>query len=191
MRNVADTGLSILFQLMQNVSSNPEAAQSFYQTYYTDILQHMFSVVTDTSHTAGLTMHATILAYMFALVETTKVTVSLNPATPTAGPASNIAFVQDFVANLLRTAFPHLTDNQIKISVTGLFHLDQDIPAFKEHLRDFLVQIREFTGEDDSDLFLEEREGALKLAQDEKRKIQIAVPGMLNPHEIPEEMQEM
>merc|ERR1712020_136561 len=131
-------------------------------------------------------MHATILAYMFALVETNKVTVSLNPNSPRAETA-NVAFVQDFIANLLRTAFPHLTNNQIKITVTGLFNLDQDIPAFKEHLRDFLVQIREFTGEDDSDLFLEEREGALKKAQDEKRMIQIAVPGMLNPHEMPEE----
>ena len=34
----------------------------------------------------------------------------------------------------------------------------QDIPGFKDHLRDFLVQIREFTGEDDTDLYLEERE---------------------------------
>ena len=104
--------------------------------------------------------------------------------------AANGTYVQDFVANLLRTAFPHLTDNQIKITVQGLFNLDQDIPAFKEHLRDFLVQIREFTGEDDSDLFLDEREAALKQAQDEKRKIAISVPGMLNPHEA-EEMQEM
>merc|ERR1711992_69733 len=106
MRNVADTGLNILFQLLQNVSGNPEAAQSFYQTYYTDILQHMFSVVTDTSHTAGLTMHATILAYILTLVETNKVTVPLNPQTPTlaAGATAaqvNITYVQDFVANLL------------------------------------------------------------------------------------------
>ena len=36
----------------------------------------MFSVVTDTSHTAGLTMHATILAYVFALVESGKVNIS-------------------------------------------------------------------------------------------------------------------
>lgn len=49
---------------------------------------------------------------------------------------------QEYVANLLKTAFPHLTDNQIKITVQGLFNLDQDIPAFKDHLRDFLVQIR-------------------------------------------------
>jgi CRM1 C terminal len=54
MRNVADTGLDILYQMLQNVTVNEAAAQSFYQTYYTDILQHIFSVVTDSSHTAGL-----------------------------------------------------------------------------------------------------------------------------------------
>jgi len=190
MRNVADTGLSILFQLLQNVSNHPEAAQSFYQTYYTDILQHMFSVVTDTSHTAGLTMHATILAYMFTLVETEKITAPLNVTEQTTKNMTNMMFIQEFVANLLKTAFPHLTDNQIKITVTGLFNLNQDIPGFKDHLRDFLVQIREFTGEDDTDLYLEERETALKTAQEEKRRIQMTVPGILNPHEIAEEMQD-
>jgi hypothetical protein len=45
--------LQILYQLLQNVELHDQAAQSFYQTYFTDILQHIFSVVTDTSHTAG------------------------------------------------------------------------------------------------------------------------------------------
>ena len=31
---------------------------------------------------------------------------------------------------------------QVKVFVEGLFHLDKDIPQFKEHLRDFLVQIK-------------------------------------------------
>lgn len=31
---------------------------------------------------------------------------------------------------------------QIKLTVQGLFDLNQDIPAFKEHLRDFMVQIK-------------------------------------------------
>jgi len=53
MRHVADTGLGILYQLLQNVAATDAAAQSFYQTYYVDILQHLFSVVTDSSHTAG------------------------------------------------------------------------------------------------------------------------------------------
>ena len=31
---------------------------------------------------------------------------------------------------------------QIKLTVQGLFDLNQNIPAFKEHLRDFMVQIK-------------------------------------------------
>lgn len=46
MRNVADTGLQILYKLLEKISLEEVAMQSFYQTYYTDILQHMFSVVT-------------------------------------------------------------------------------------------------------------------------------------------------
>lgn len=184
MRNVADTGLQILLKLLQNIEQHESAAPSFYLTYLTDILQHVFSVVTDTSHTASLSMHATILAYIFSLVETGRVNCQLGP-TP-----DNVLYIKEFTASLLRSAFPHLTDNQIKIMVQGMFNLDHDIPAFKEHLRDFLVQIREYTGEDDSDLFLEEREKALQTAQSEKRRVQLSVPGILNPHEVPEEMQD-
>lgn len=184
MRNVADTGLQILYRLLLNVENHPQAAQSFYQTYLCDILEHVFSVVTDTSHGAGLTMHATILTYIFSLVEAGRVTVPLGPT------ADNVLYIQEYVANLLKRAFPHLTDNQIKITVQGLFNLNQDFPAFKDHLRDFLVQIREFTGEDDSDLYLEERMLALRQAQEEKRRFQLSVPGILNPHELPEEMQD-
>lgn len=188
MRNVADTGLDILYTLLQNVANHEEAAQSFYQTYFTDILQHVFSVVTDSSHTAGLTIQATILAYMFSLLENGKITVTL---APTSGPSmQNVPYIQQFLMNLLKAAFPHLNEPQIKIFIEGLFSFDQDIAAFKEHLRDFLVQIREFAGEDNQDLFLEEREQAIKQAQEEKRKIQMSVPGILGPHEIQEDMQD-
>jgi exportin-1 len=37
---------------------------------------------------------------------------------------------------------------------------------------------------------LDEREAALRQAQEEKRRIQMSVPGILNPHEMPEEMQD-
>ncbi|KAK2560869.1 Exportin-1 [Acropora cervicornis] len=143
------------------------AVQSFYQTYYMMIVQHVLSVVTDTSHTAGLTMHATILAHMFNLVETSKVSEPLFPVGST-----------------------QYHSNQVKVTVQGLFDLDQDIPAFKEHLRDFMVQIKEFRSEDVGDLYLEEREKQLQAAQEEKRKVQLSVPGMVNPHDMPEEMQD-
>lgn len=127
----------ISLQMLTNIEqSPPSAAQSFYQTYFTDILTQIFSVATDTSHTAGLQLHAQILAYMFTLVETGKITVNLGPI------PDNTIFIQEYVASLLKSAFSHLTDNQIKVFVTGLFNLDQEVSAFKEHLRDFLIQIR-------------------------------------------------
>lgn len=55
---------------------------------------------------AGLTMHASILAYMVSLVEDGKITVCLNPA----NSANNQVFIQEYVANLLKTAFPHLQE---------------------------------------------------------------------------------
>lgn len=122
--------------MLQNLEQHPNAAQSFYQTYFTDILMQIFSVVTDTSHTAGLPNHAIILAYMFSLVENRKITVELGPI------PDNMIFIQEYVASLLKSAFNHLSDNQIKVFVTGLFNLDENVQAFKEHLRDFLIQIR-------------------------------------------------
>ena len=53
MRDVAEIGLEILLKLLQNVRVHNEAAQSFYQTYYLEIMQHIFAVVTDTSQVAG------------------------------------------------------------------------------------------------------------------------------------------
>lgn len=187
MRHVADTGLSIVYQLLQNIAQVDSAAQSFYQTYYIDILQHLFSVVTDSSHTAGLLMHATILAYMFSLVEMNKITCGL---APNIQPAQNMTYVQEFLANLLKTAFPHLNNAQIKVFIEGLISFNQDVPQFKEHLRDFVVQIREFSGEDNGDLYLEERDQAIQRAQMEKHRLQLNVPGIIGPHDLPEEMQD-
>ncbi|CAB3992025.1 exportin-1 isoform X1 [Paramuricea clavata] len=190
MRNVADTGLEILYSLLRSVEKAESSSQNFYQTYYTMILQHIFSVVTDTSHTAGLNHHATILSHMFHLLEAGKVVAPLYDPAQYPGVTNNHEYVHQYVSNLLKQAFPHLQPDQVRILVEGFFTLNQDIPAFKEHLRDFLVQIKEFRDEDTTDLFLLERETELKKAQEEKRQIQLTVPGIINPHDLPEEMQD-
>lgn len=94
-------GLQILLKLLTNVESHEQAAQSFYQTYFTDILQHVFSVVTDTSHTAALSMHASILAYMFTLVESNRIKVQLGPV------PNNILYIQVSYNTLLFSSKPN------------------------------------------------------------------------------------
>jgi exportin-1 len=108
MRDVAEIGLEILLKLLQNIREHPEAAQQFYQTYYIEIMQHVFSVVTDTSHIAGLTFHSQILAHLFTLLENENITVPLEASVQNA--AQNIEFVSRHVFNLMKTAFPHLQE---------------------------------------------------------------------------------
>jgi exportin-1 len=189
MRNVADVGHQTLYALLENFAVNEEAMQPFYQTYCLEILQHLFSVVTDPSLTAGLVQQTTVLAYIFSMIESDKIRVPLSPTQLQTGQ-SNVDFVKQYVKDLLKNVYSHLTDAQIDITVKGFFDLDQDISAFKDHLRDFLIQIREFSGEDDSDLFLAERELLLKSHEEEKRRRQMMVPGIINPHDIPEDMQD-
>jgi exportin-1 len=54
----------------------------------------------------------------------------------------------------------------------------------------YCYKSQEFAGEDNSDLFLAEREAAIVQAQQEKRQMQLTVPGIIGPHELPEEMQD-
>ncbi|KAG9510172.1 Exportin-1 [Fragariocoptes setiger] len=190
MRNVADIGHQALMALLENLSTREEPMQEFYRLYCLDLLQHLFCVITDPSLTSGLVQQTTVLAYIFYMIESEKVKVPLNPTEQAAENLSNRQYVHKYVKELLKSVYPHLTDAQVEITVKGFFDLDQDIPAFKDHLRDFLVQIREYSGADDSDLFLAEREQALQKHEEEKRRRQMQVPGIINPHDIPEEMQD-
>jgi len=59
-----------------------------------------------------------------------------------------------------------------------------------QHVTHCIIVAQEFSGEDNSDLYLEEREQAIHRAQAEKRRIQLNVPGIIGPHDLPEEMQD-
>ncbi|KRX21740.1 Exportin-1 [Trichinella nelsoni] len=188
-RNITEIGLEILDRLLDSFSTkvSPDMAQSFYQQYYLTILSHLLSVVTDSTmaQVAGLTVFAVTLGRMFRELEEGLIKV------PLQGPGqvkSNVEYVLEYTFELLKKAFPHLTDEQVRIIVQGILSYDNDVEKLKEHLRDFLVQIKEYTGEDTSDLYLAEKEQEVKAAMEAKRRAAEAVPGILNPHEISEEM---
>jgi exportin-1 len=112
------------------------------------------------------------------------VTVPLfDPATQPPGQ-TNPAFVREYICNLLITSFPNLTKTQVAKFVDGMFDITMDLPTFKTHLRDFLIELKEFSAEDNSALFMEEKER--ERLQQEQAAIaeRSAVPGMLKPSEM-------
>jgi exportin-1 len=67
----------------------------------------------------------------------------------------------------------------------GMFQYNNEPLKFKQDVRDFLIELKEFAG-DTSDLFLAEREAAQELTRDEERKKLLAVPGLVKPSELPD-----
>ena len=65
MRNVAEIGLNVLLIMLQKFSTSQEAGPQFFQTYLLDLMQHIFSVVTDTSHTASAFYNLNYIIYIY------------------------------------------------------------------------------------------------------------------------------
>lgn len=72
---------------------------------------------------------------------------------------------------------------QIEKFIADLFSQADDLNRFKLTLRDFLIQLKEFAG-DNADLFAEDREKAAQLAKDQERERASKVGGLLKPSEI-------
>lgn len=56
-RNVAETGLNTLLELLNNVQAS-QVSNDFYRAYYLGLLQDVFSVLTDTLHKPGFKLHS-------------------------------------------------------------------------------------------------------------------------------------
>jgi len=187
-RNIADTGLDILHELLQNVGKTPNVAQAFYQQYLLSLIQDVFAVMTDRFHKSGFKMHATLLRMMFHLVQQNQVTVPLfDPSTQPPGQ-TNPAYLREYISNMLITSFPNLSKSQVSKFVDGMFNIKLDLTTFKLHLRDFLIELKEFSAEDNSALFTEETERERLNREQAMVAERNAVPGMLKPSEVDDDL---
>lgn len=181
-RNVADTGLHLLLELL-GMFSTSEAATGFHQTYYLVLLREIFAVMTDTFHKPGFKLQARILHHLFWVVGTETIKAPLWDVAslgPSAYP-SNAAFVQAHVSELLTTSFPNLRPQQVQATVLGMLEL-KEFGTFKQHLRDFLVQSNQFADQNNAELYADE----VTAARDSERQRMAKIPGLLGPGELAE-----
>ncbi|KAF6224197.1 hypothetical protein HO133_010772 [Letharia lupina] len=184
-REVENTGLSMCIELMDNMAehTDPQTSSMFFQQFYITILQDVFFVLTDSDHKAGFKLQSLLLSRMFYFVETGKITEPVY--TPEQSPAgtSNRQFLLDFIGHLLQSAFPNLQVVQIRQFIDGLFTMSGDISRFKLHIRDFLIQLKEFS-DDNAELYAEDREQAQQAVKDAERERAKQVGGLIKPSEI-------
>lgn len=72
----------------------------------------------------------------------------------------------------------------------NLAEYHSDINKFKLSLRDFLVQLKEFAG-DNAELYLEEKEAEAQRKAQEEREAAMKIPGMLKPSQIQDQDEEL
>ncbi|KAG8900433.1 Karyopherin transporter [Tulasnella sp. 403] len=185
MRDIADTGLNLCLEIINNfASADPAIGNIFFQSYFLSILQDTFFVLTDTDHKSGFKLQTAMLARLFNLVELNQIQAPLfDPADTTM---TNQRFLREYCASLLKNAFPHLSPIQIESFILLLCEHHADINKFKSATRDFLIQLKEFSG-DNADLYLEEKELEAQRRAQEEREAAARVPGMLKPSQIKDE----
>jgi len=178
-RAIAETALSTLLELLHNVSRSPQIAAAFYERFFLQLLQEVLAVLTDTMHKSGFKLQAAILLSLIHSVESGEITTPLAPPPQQAPGQPNALFLREHIARLLATSFDQLTANQVTNVVNGLFALDSDMPAFKNHLRDFMVQLKEFVATENEELYLEEKESMQEEQQRAAALRSLAVPGLV------------
>jgi exportin-1 len=180
-RDIADLGLSSLHCLFEHVASNPAMAQPFYKAYLTIILSDLLYVLTDRMHKSAFKMHCVMLRSICRLVERGQVAVPLfAEGTP---DMNNQRYLREFIGNLVLTTFSHLSHAQVMTFVVGLFDESKDDGAYKTHLRDFLISLKEFSAEDNAALYADEAAAAQAAAAKAEMERRRAVPGLVAPHQ--------
>jgi exportin-1 len=65
-----------------------------------------------------------------------------------------------------------------------MFEYNNNLPRFKLEVRDFLIQLKEFAGEN-TELYLEEKEAEMEAKRKEEKEKALRIPGMVKPSELP------
>ncbi|XP_057540823.1 protein EXPORTIN 1A isoform X3 [Amaranthus tricolor] len=183
-RNIAETGLNLLLEMLKNFQAS-EFCNQFYRTYFVTIEQEIFAVLTDTFHKPGFKLHVLVLQNLFCLVQSGAITEPLwDPATVPYQYPNNEMFVREYTIKLLSTSFPNMTPAEVTQFVNGLFESTNDLSTFKNHIRDFLVQSKEFSAQDNKDLYAEEAAAQ----RERERQRMLNIPGLIAPNEIQDEM---
>ncbi|KAI0230219.1 Karyopherin transporter [Massospora cicadina] len=185
MRDISESALQISYDLFNQVAHcDPQMRDSFFQAFLLNQLQEVLTILFDADHKNGFNSQCKVAASIIALVEQNVVTVKLNSPHSHASVTSNSQILYEFLGNLIAPAYSHLAPNTVASFVKGMQAYCTDLPRFKVHVRDFLISLKEF-GNDNSDLYLADRELELAAKMQAEKQQALLVPGLIKPADLP------
>ena len=134
---------------------------------------YVFYVLTDSYHKAGFKLQVEIIQSLIYMIEVNLVTNGIFDPN-----VNNKVYVMSKLSNLLGEAFQHLNKNQIEAFCLALFNKSYSTHEFKNCIRDFLISLKSFSGNND-ELYAEEKKAQLEEAKLLEEKKKSFVPGMM------------
>lgn len=185
-RDVEVNGLQIALDLFKNIEKldGTAFANGFYENFYFTFVSETFYVLTDSDHKSGFSKQSLLLMKLISIVEENKIGVPLYSQGEAPEGTSNQVYLNEYLANMLGNAFPHLTREQVFNFLSALTKQYRDPANFNGTLRDFLVQIKEFGGDATDYLFVEDKEKALVEQNKLERERAAKIGGLLKPSEL-------
>ena len=166
---IADTASVTLLEFLENLhKEDASICNSFYGAYYRRLLNEVFTVLTDRMHKAGLANHTRILALLVQIVNRGAVSDAV------IGKQQAMEHLMD----VLTRSFTTVTKPQLEAFILGLFAKSEQPHAFTELLKDFLISLKQFTGDEDTEEYERDKVNAIEQLQIQAK---MDVPGMAPP----------
>ena len=171
---LAEIGLETMNELLSNVVKNDEVANVFFENFYMPIMRDTFYVLTDSLHKSGFYKQALIIMKLVSVVEN-----GMFKGTLSSDYSNNKEYVIEYLSDALVKLFPNTSKTQIQTFVLNMFNNCDNKKEFVGTMRDFLIALKEFAGEDQEDLYKQEQQIALKEAQEKENMKKQAIPGLV------------
>ncbi|KAF5108167.1 hypothetical protein DV495_001561 [Geotrichum candidum] len=187
-REVESSGLYLTLELMTNMGDmHNELSHLFFKMFFKPIINDILYVLTDSDHKAGFKIQSQILAKFIDLCESNSINGPLYTSDEAPENTSNLEYFKIYFCSILISAFNHLQLGKVELFFNSLVQSHRDPVQFKQILRDFLVELKEFGGDDTSYLYVEDREKERLEREAEERERAKKIGGLIKPNDLDED----
>ena len=161
--NMSETGLETLLILLEKVIKVPfidgnDIMNPFFENYFYIIFNDVFNAMTDGFHQSGYKLQVKIIQILMQVVDSGK----LKEGILCKGQENKKYFLTKLLNDLL-SSFGNITQTQGEAFCLALLNNCNDYHKFKSIMRDFLISLKSFIGNNEA-LWEEEKKKELEIA---------------------------
>jgi exportin-1 len=187
-----ETGLETMKILIEKIATvkmvnGINICDLFFGAYYFSIFIDVFVAMTDSFHKNGFKLQVEIIQLLIQIIEMNVIKENLfseinnvnnnNVNNNVNNNLSNKNYFLNKLTNDIANGFKNLNQNQIEAFCLGLFNKSYNYHDFKQLIRDFLINLKSFAG-NNNELYIEEKNKEIEEAKKIMQAKMNLIPGL-------------